>query len=362
MIRVLHVVTSMNVGGIETFLMNLYRNIDKRKVQFDFLVHRSEEGFFDNEIKKSGGKIYYAPKINPFRQREYEEYLVSFFKNASYQTVHSHINAQSMTILKCAEKANVPIRISHSHSSKTPIDYKFIFKTYNKLKLGNYTTNQLACSDAAGNHLYGKNSDYKVINNAIDAEKYVGNESIRRKKREELSVNNQFVVGHIGNFSKAKNYPFILEVFKALLKKKKNAVLVLIGNNDNNSGVEQKVKDMDLEDYVIFTGLRSDIPELLQAMDVFLFPSLYEGLPVALIEAQASGLLSVVSNAITKEVAITDNVEFISLNQSADYWADQLLKLSSKFERKNEYRQIKDAGYDIKENVQKLQEFYLSNY
>lgn len=366
-IRILHVVTSMDAGGIETMLMNLYRNIDREKVQFDFLVNRTHKGFYDDEIISLGGKIY---KLMPIRLTSINKYvnkLKDFFDNhKEYKIIHSHISVMSYLILKVAKKKKIELRIAHSHEAHKSIREHRLFRrpiiVFSKLFINKYTTHRFACSKEAGKWLFGNKDDIKVINNTIDAKRYVINEQKRLNKREELDAADKFIIGHIGNFSKAKNYPFILDVFKSIVKQNSNALLILVGKNESNPEIEKKVKEMGLEKQVIFTGVRADVPELLQAMDVFLFPSLYEGLGVAVIEAQASGLPCIVSDSVPEEVKITDLVEFISRDQSPKYWGQQVLKYVNDYERKNIFEEICSSGYDIKENVKWLENFYIEEY
>lgn len=362
-IRILHVVTSMDVGGIETMLMNLYRNIDREKVQFDFLVNRSHKGFYNDEIISMGGRIYQLFPISLSSIKNYINELNSFFSDhKEYKIIHSHISIMSYLILKIAKKNNVPIRIAHSHESHKSFSGSRVSRkpiiTYCKLGINNQTTHRFACSKEAGKWLFGDRHEVKVINNSIDFQRYMFSEAKRQSKRYEFNIGDKFVIGHIGNFSKAKNYPFILDVFKSVLKLNDNALLILIGKNDNNPEVEKSVSEMGLSDKVIFTGVRSDIIDLLQAMDVFLFPSINEGLPVTLIEAQASGLPCLVSDIITKEVKITEKIKFISLEMSSEYWAEEVLRFQNN-KRTSEYDKTINSGYDIKKSVVLLQEFYM---
>lgn len=363
-IRILNVVTRMDAAGIETLLMNLYRNIDREKIQFDFLTHREEAGFYDEEILKLGGRIYSVPSINPFHHKRYIKSLEKFFEDHDeYKIVHSHINTYSMYPLRAAKNAGVPIRIAHSHIASVPFDKKTPFRIYTKAKLKEYSTHNFACSQIAGKWLYGlkaiKKDNFKVINNSINATLYKYNKKTREIIRNELGIEGKFVVGHIGRFTEQKNHIFLINIFKLVYDKNKNARLLLVGEGEDEVLIRNKVIELGLEKCVIFTGIRNDVEDLLQAMDVFVFPSLYEGLGMVVIEAQAAGLKCIVSNNIPKEAFITDLIYDISLKESRTIWAEKILEYSYGYERRDTFKNIYDAGYDIHKTVTLLEEFYL---
>lgn len=360
-LRVLHIVTKMNANGLETLIMNIYRNIDRNKVQFDFLVHREDEGFYDNEILKLGGKIFSVPSINPFHHKKYIRALDAFFKEyKEYKIVHSHLNTYSMWPLRAAKKAGIPIRISHSHISNVPLDYKSLFRFYTKSKLLNFTTHNFACSSLAGEWLFGKNEEFKVINNSIDSEKYTFDEKSRIRMRKELNVEGNFVIGHIGRFNKQKNHSFILKVFQRVLIEKPNSILVLVGEGDLKPTIMKKSQELGIYNNIIFTGVRKDIPQLLHAMDLFLFPSIYEGLGIVAVEAQAAGLPTIVSEEIPKEAFLTNLIQKVDLNTSVDTWADKILEFSYGYDRKDTSQEIMANDYDIKSTADWLEKFYLN--
>ncbi len=264
----------------------------------------------------------------------------------------------------------VPNRISHGHtlSEDKTAKGRFLGYAFKRMvkKLVNYNATQfLACSYEVGHWLYGeaivKRDKFKVIRNAICAKSFAFNEDVRASVRADMNLGDNFVIGHIGNFTQPKNYPFILQIFESILLKEKNSVLVLVGNYQNDLTVHQRVKELGLEGQVLFTGIRSDISRLLQAMDVFLFPSLFEGLPVTLIEAQASGLPCFVSDVVTEEVKVTNGVYFLSLNQSSQVWADEIVSVMKFYQRESTCVEICDAGYDVTQNTELLQSFYLDS-
>lgn len=359
MIRVLHVVTYMGRGGLETMIMNYYRKIDRSQVQFDFLTHRDFKADYDEEITRLGGRIYHLPQLDPF-SKKYHQLLTSFFQShPEYRIIHVHQDCMSSVILKDAYQCGVPVRIAHSHSSSQDKNIKYLIKIFYKQFIPKYATELFACSDAAGQWMFGS-LEYEVLNNAIDAEKYIFNPVVRKEMRHNLEINeDEIVLGHVGRFSFPKNHDFLVDIFSCVSRKIK-AKLLLVGDGDLRSSIERKVKALGISDKVIFTGLRTDVNDLLQAMDVFVFPSHYEGLPVTLVEAQASGLPCVISNMVPKDCKITDLVEDISLSKKADVWAERICSYSDRIaNRKNTYTEIKNSGFDIKENAEKLTKTYI---
>lgn len=376
-IRVLQVLTIMNRGGAETMIMNYYRQIDRSKVQFDFLLHRDEEGAFDKEIASMGGKIFRMPAISPKNYYKYKRALAHFFdEHPEYQIIHSHLNALSTLVLKEAKARNIPLRIAHSHLAVEPLAIKKIFapntdvkatikdsiQSLIRKKVRKYATHYFACGEKAGDWLYGieNRAQVEIINNAIDSKKFIYYRKTEKAVRKELDLEGKTVIGHVGRFNEQKNHFFLLEIFNHVLKMLPNSCLVLIGDGNLKPKIEERVKELNIEDNVLFLGLQDNIPRLLQTFDLFLFPSLYEGLPVTLIEAQASGIPIVASDTITSEVDITGLLTFCNLNDTPQYWADKVVK-NTNHKRENTYNLIVDGKYDIAENAKKLQEFYLNS-
>lgn len=365
MIRVLHVVNIMNRGGLETMIMNLYRNIDRTKVQFDFLTHSILPGDYDDEIKELGGKIYSVISRGQGLLKNRRQLMEFFGKNPEYNIVHMHVSSLSyITPLKIATMTNVPTRIIHSHSSKPERGSMHkILHMFNQKVINKYATNYFACSEVAAKWLYGDYLynvlDIHLINNSIDAQKFSFNEEVRNRVRRELDIEDRFVIGHIGRFTYAKNHICLIDVFKEIHNIYPNSVLMLVGRGELEDEIKNKCIKLGLEDSVMFMGVRSDIPELLQAIDVFLFPSLYEGLPVTLVEAQAAGLQIIASDSITEEIDLTDLVKFLSLRQPAFEWAKEALNYLNGYERKDTFNTISKAGYDVKTLALNLEQFYI---
>lgn len=359
-IRVLHVITGMGSGGAEALIMNIYRNIDRKKIQFDFLL-RSEEDLYFDEIKSLGGRVFIMPSFPRHAVKNYMETKRFLERHKEYSIIHVHGNALIyMNALIIAKNKGVPCRIMHSHNTKTRRPIYRIVHELNKLFIENIATDYFACSNVAGDWMF-KGKKYKLVNNAIDVEKFLFNEEHRQEIRKELQIEDKFVIGHIGRFLYSKNHEFIIDIFKKIYEQNKNAVLVLTGTGPLEQKIRDKVNEFGLSQNVIFTGVRSDVYKLLQTFDVFLFPSYFEGLPVTLIEAQASGVKCFVSTEVSNEVKISDLVEFIDLQQSSEYWANKILNNSCGYERQNMYKQINSSGYAIKEMVSDLEEFYLNH-
>lgn len=364
MLRVLHVLGTLDMGGIENFLMNIYRNIDRNKIQFDFVINdREKEDIFEKEIISLGGKIYKIPPIVKVGHFKYFKALRDIFQKNNYSIVHSHYNAISGFILHEAKKVGIKNRIAHSHIALDKnCNYKGLvglYKKYSKSLINKNSTLRFACSKKAGEWLYDKEK-FQVINNGIITKNYIFNPKIRELKRKELNIKeNEIIIGHIGRFNLQKNHKFIIEIFHKLIKLDLNYKLILVGDGELKKEIEEKVKKMNIEDRVLFLGIRRDVNELLQAFDLFLFPSLYEGLPVTLIETQTSGLQSFISDIISKEVDLGCNlIHCLSLNRSAKEWADYINN-NKIYKRENNINKIKQAGYDSEENAKKMLERYL---
>lgn len=358
-IRILHIVTYMGRGGLETMIMNYYRNIDRSKVQFDFLTHREERWDYDDEIEKLGGKIYRLPRLNPFSP-SYLKALDGFFKeHKEYKIVHCHQDCLSGIPLKYAKKNGVPFTIAHSHSSNQNKDLKYLVKLAAKKNICKYSNHLFACGKEAGEWMF-KTSDFEILNNSIDTKKYIYNEEKSLKIKEELDITDKFVIGHVGRFRKEKNHDFIIDIFKEVCEKEPNSILLLIGDGPLEEDIKKKVNSFELEDKVKFLGARDNVNDLMQAMDVFVLPSLYEGFGIVLIEAQASGLKCVISESIPTDAIISEKVKQLSLGDDISTWAKEIL--SNKSERKEGIEDIEKSKYDIKSNTKWLENFYIERW
>lgn len=360
-IRVLHVVTYMGRGGLETMIMNYYRNINRNKIQFDFLVHRDFEADYDQEILNLGGKIYRLSRLNPFGKKYLNELSQFFREYPEYKIVHSHLDCMAGIPLKYAKKNGVPVRIAHAHSSNQTKDKKYLLKLMFKRNIKKNATDLFACAQDAGGWMFGCDQ-FHVMNNAIDTKAYVVNKQTGNEVRQELKIpENAFVVGHVGRFAPPKNHMFIIRVFAEVLKEKTNAFLLLVGEGDLRREAETLTVELGIQDNVIFAGMRSDVNRMLQAMDVFLFPSIYEGLPLSIIEAQAAGMPCLISNKVPIECRKTDLVTQLSLNDSLSVWKDAVID-AGKVVKRDTSKEISDAGFDIHQNAKWLENFYLQKY
>lgn len=341
-------------------LMNYYRHMDREKVQFDFLVHRRERAAYDDEIEALGGNIYRLPRLVPW-SKSYLTALNRFFdEHSEYKVVHVHQDCLSSVILKAAQQHNVPVRIAHSHNANQDRNLKYPIKLWYRRKIPRYATGLFACGKDAGDWMF-RGAPYQIINNAIDAVAYTCDPTKRSEMRRKLGLTDQFVVGHVGRFSPQKNHLFLLDFFAALLKKDPNAELLLVGGGEGMADIQAKAETLGVTDHVHFLGVRSDVADLMQAMDVFAFPSLYEGLGIVLIEAQAAGLPCIVSDTIPSEAYLTNLVFAEKLSASPENWADAVLNKRNT-PRTDRRAEIAAHGFDITTEAVKLQEFYLNAY
>lgn len=363
--RVLQEVTIMNLGGLETMIMNYYRNIDRTKIQFDFIVHRNAKGAYDNEIKQLGGNIFNLSPIRPGNYRRCFKEFDSFFdEHKEYRVVHSHLGDNSSFIARSAKQHRLPCRIAHSHVAGNKYDWRYPFRFYARCYHKGNVNQMFSCGKEAAKWLFPTKELDKVtiMNNAIETERFLYCKTISENIKKQLGIEDKFVIGHVGRFNKQKNHEYLIDIFKEVHDKEPKSILVLVGNGELEEEINRKVEDCHLKKDVIFLGVLENVNELLQGFDLFLFPSINEGLPVTVIEAQASGLQCVIANSISKEVKITDLVEFISLKQKPEYWADRILSRNNGYERRNMYEDIVKAGFDIKDNVKWLEKFYLQYY
>lgn len=365
-VRVLMLFTNMNRGGAESMVMSYYRNIDRTKVQFDFLVHRRERGAYEDEIEQLGGRIYRLIPFHPFTFGRYKKLVSKFFdEHPEYLIIHGHCSELGYFVYKEASRRDIPHIIAHAHNAHALFDLKWPFRTWFKHRMRKYLTHEFTCGKEAAVWLFGKQLAQQAVlqRNAINTQLFRYNEENRTRIRKEFHISDDtLLIGHVGRFERQKNHSFLIVIFEKILNYNPKAKLMLVGGTGNLEGaVRSIVKDKGLEDKVIFAGSRSDVPQILSAMDVFLFPSFMEGMSLSMLEAQSSGLPCLVSDSIPKEISITDLVNYYSLSKSADDWAKVLLVMKSdKDKRQDYYLKVAEAGYDIKKNVEWLQNYYLS--
>ncbi len=366
-IRILMLFTIMNRGGAETMVMNYYRNIDRTKVQFDFMVHREERGAYDDEIEALGGKIYRMMPLHPFTFGKYQKQIAKFFdEHKEYKIIHGHCSESGYFVYKEASKRDIPVIIAHAHSTKALFDLKWFFRTYFKHAMRKYVTQIFTCGEESAIWLAGKKLGKKAIlqRNAIDTQRYQYSTSNAQKVRESLQISNEtLVIGHVGSFWKIKNQTFLIDIFQELQKQHPKSKLLLVGEGELKNNLIKKVQSLHLEDSITFLGSRSDVPDLLKAFDIFVFPSLGEGLSVAMLEAQCAGLPCIVSDTIPREVEMTDLIIYLSLDSDTKTWAKQILEARDKKNNRSHYSsQLANVGYDIKRNAEWLQNYYLEQW
>ena len=368
MIHILQIGMSSNPGGVENFIMNIYRNIDRSKIQFDFLVdHKTEKIAYEDEIISLGRHIY----REYYRRKELftkgRKNLKSFFKeHPEIVGVHFHANTINpmFKVIDIAWKLKLPVRIIHSHNTNYMAKMSLKNKVYEiieKKRLSKISTKLLACSYEAGKWMFG-NKNFEVIKNGINIEEFSPNIEKKKKIREELNINNKIVIGHVGRMNYQKNSLFLIDIFNELHKINSNTVLLYIGDGDLKEEIIKKIKEYHLEKNIILLGAQNNIKDFYQAMDCFILPSRFEGLPVSLLEAQASQLNCYVSSVINRESNITGLIKFIDINYTANEWALEINKaLNDRNVITEEIieKKFKDSGYSIISSAKELEKIYL---
>ena len=327
-LRVLQAVNCMNRAGLETMLMNYYRHMNRQQVQFDFLTHRRSAGAYDAEILALGGRVYRAPRLYPQNYPAYFAYMAAFLReHPEYRIMHAHIDAMSYFPLAAAKRAGVPVRIAHSHNTRIGFGVKYPIKRLAKQCLPSVANRLFACGEAAGSFLFGRAfttaPERYILPNAIDTASFAFQPGTRAQVRAALGLTHAFVIGHIGRFTRVKNQAFLLDALKTLHTHCPEAVLLLVGTGKEEHTVLTKAHKMGLLGHVHLLGERKDIPSLLQAIDVFAMPSLFEGVPVSGIEAQAAGLPCIFSDRVPREAGLLSTCAFLPL--VAELWANALL-------------------------------------
>lgn len=361
-IRIAHIIGKWVGGGVEAVIMNYYRHINKEKIQFDFICDTDSVQIPYEEIHKLGGRVFL---ISPYQKLiQYQKDLRLLLKRNHYKIIHSHINTLSIFPMYAAKRIGIPIRIAHSHSTTNKKEIKknlikSILRHFSKL----FPTNYICCSELAGRYLFGNKiydrGKVTLLNNAIDLERFVFNENTREKKRKELQIEeDQIVIGHIGRFVKQKNHKGLLEIFSEIHRMNDKTVLLFIGQGPLEAEIKDDVERLQLSSYVRFLGQRGDANELYQAFDVFLLPSLYEGLPVVGVEAQAAGLLCFLSDDMTRETKVLETTQFLSLEESPTVWAKTILHHVENFCRLNASKEITEKGFNIQQEAIYLERYY----
>jgi len=359
-IRVLQVFTVLDIGGAETNLMNYYRKLPKDKIQMDFLVHR-EKGFFEEELLISGSKIYRLPAIHPLKLIAYKKAVDLFFKEQAnnYDIVHGQLSELGVFIYESAKKYGVPVRIAHAHNSKMDIDLKAPFRYFWKKRMLKSINGYFSCGQESSVWLFGKKQAKNafIMPNSIDVAQFQYNPQVHEQYEKEFQFSTPHTFLHVGRFSNQKNHAFLIEVFLKILEKQPDAKLLLVGEGELKSKIIAQVESLQITNTVRFLGQRTDVNQLMQWCNYFIFPSLFEGFGVALVEAQASGMYSFISNKIASESQIIkSNICVLDLNLGVQYWSNVIVQKIQKRIRINKdfFKSIKSAGYDVNDNTDLL--------
>src|SRR5690554_5568869 len=342
-------------------IMSLYRNIDRRQLQFDFAVNDSgREYAYEQEIQQLGGRVYRLPALSLKNIKKYKAAWSGLLEShPDWKIIHIHHTSTAPVSIPLAKKAG-RTTIAHSHTAGSDGSLKSRLKIASRYPVRHLADYLLACSAPSAHWMFGRKSrNTVVLNNAIDVESFLPDKTARERVRAAMGFSyDQKVIGHVGRFVEEKNHTFMIDVLQAMVKRNPEVTMLLVGDGPLKERVRIKAEKIGVVNHIVFAGARSDISELMQAMDVFFFPSLFEGLGVAAIEAQASGLKCLVSAGIPSEARVTDNLEFMSIEMPAEVWAEKLLEYASGYDRKNTYQMIVDAGYDVKDNARWLENFY----
>lgn len=356
--RVLHFGYSANLGGVETFIKNIIMNTD---VPSDIVVTTQDKVPFEDEFKAKGSRIL---RISPRRSNplEFRKNVFKLIKeHPEYAIVHVHLNScSSIEPLEAAKKWK-RFCIAHSHNSSSNFgSISGMLHKFNKKRINKFADVCLACSEPAGKFIFG-DSDYKIVNNGIDTHRFAYSDVKRKKIRQEFSIEDRFTVCHVGMFAPVKNHTFLIDCFNEVLKKRPDSVLILVGEGAQKDFVEKKVEELGIADKVIFTGRRYDTEAIMSASDVFVLPSLFEGLPIVLVEAQSEGLPCIVSDVVTKEAKLCNEMQFLSLNESAEEWANKILSIDKVPDRNTASKVVADSGFDMMQTVEQIENLYKDN-
>lgn len=360
-VRVLHLLQRMEPAGVQSFLMNLYRSIDKSKVQFDFLVHYKEHQFYDDEIRSMGGQIYKFSVRENYNLALYKRQLRRFFAgHDEYTVLHGHMETLSGIWMKEAERAGIPTRIAHSHTAGFGKGPKAAVREVFRRQYPLYATDLFACSKAAGDFMFPGRA-YRLIPNAIDVQRYTFRAKVRSEVRAELGIDEDtLVVGHIGRFHRSKNQLFLLEIMSELSSLMHSCQLIIAGDGEERSAIEAKIAELGINDCVRLLGKRQDACRLYQAFDAFVLPSHFEGMPLVGIEAQASGCPSFFSTGVSPETGITDLATFIPLDSGPRLWAQKIAGFKLRNPRPHYATEVSSAGFDVRGLARTMERFYLS--
>jgi len=367
--RVLHIVSTMDRGGAETLIMNVYRNLDRSKLQFDFVTHGAGQGAFDEEIRRLGGKVFYIPSLGGVGPISYVRKLTKIMESNSYIAVHSHTDYQSGFPALAAKLAGIPHRICHSHSTNWPMNNSFKGKQLLKglQKLIKFSaTHYCSCSQEAGAFLFGEkaveNNHVTILKNGIDLSQYLDETITKTGVIRELGLNEDAkIIGHVGKFSKSKNQQFILKILKELVTRDECYIALLIGDGPLKENIEREAESIGISNNIRFLGVRSDIPRLMKAFDVFVFPSIFEGFGIVTIEAQISGTPCILSDSVPKSTDMGLGLaKFLNLDEDPNKWGEEIEKAieMQKPGKDIRVRALSEKGFSIQQNIEEWKKLY----
>ncbi len=362
-IRVLHVVGRLDMGGAESRIMDLYRQTDRDKIQFDFMVHTQDVCDFEEEAKGLGGRIYRVPRFRATNLFSYRKAWKAFFaEHKEFAVVHGHMTSTASLYLPIAKRAGVKLTIAHARSAGVDKGLKGVVTRLLRLPLKRCCDRCLSCSQLASEAVFGKKyakaGKVTVIPNAIQTDKFRYDASVRENMRRQLGLTDAFVIGHVGRLAAMKNHSYLFALLQALLVKMPEAKLLLVGRGPMEQELKEKAKLLGLQDHVVFAGAHPNVQDYYQAMDFFLLPSFYEGLPGTVVEAQAAGLRCIVSDTVTREVGITVLVQFASIAEPPVQWAERICDRAD-YERCDMTAAVRAAGFDAKEQAERMMKLYL---
>lgn len=364
MIKILHLFTTLDGGGVESFLYNYYSHIDHNKIIFDMIVPGTDIGYLEKPFKEMGSTVFHVERLKKNPLRHIRE-VGNIIKNGNYDIIHCHGYKSAIGIV-LGKFFGIRTRIIHSHMAyvKENKSEKIIRKILTYI-VKRFSTDWFACGIDAAKWLFGEkeylNGDVEIINNAIDISKYAYNTSKRNKIRKELNIDNDLVIGNVGRLTYQKNQMFLIDILQEIIREKPNTKLLLVGDGEDREKLLKYAKKKNLENNVIFLGMRKDVPEILSAMDFFILSSRYEGLPVVLAEVQAAGLMACVSDTVTKEIDVTGNFTYLPLEIGYIEWAHTIKKMleSNNDKREKTIKKMRGSKYDIEFQAKKLVEKYI---
>lgn len=365
--KILQVTGSLRMGGLETVALSYYKYINKDHFDFAYLVFGSEKGYLESEVEKLGGKVLRVPLPKNGIFKFYYNVRKILKEEGPFDVVHSHPLFISGLIMKAAYKEKIPIRIAHSHSARSNLRTTFAKYAYNTIMryhLKKYSNFYLACSSTAGRYLFGEYFFEKmgqVIVNGVDLDRYSFDINVRKKVRDQLNLEKKLVIGHVGRLSDVKNQIFVLKIFKRIKLKQLESKLLFIGDGPDKNKLIKLTKEYQLQDDVFFLGSRNNVNELLQGMDVLLFPSKFEGLGIVILEAQATGLRCVISDIIPDEINVTPLITRISLNQNPDEWAEEVLNFKYDNFRESPRTKFIEKQYTMDSVIKRIETIYMDN-